>query len=836
MHVDLLSEIRTVIYTELERLETEKSTVLFLTDVELGLDAQLLGKNFVVRGPDAIDAVKDKFDIIITVLLDQTDFDQEKHIDTCLRSDGFVMVIQPIGGHILKKLPYIKLKSSLIKADGEYYSVEVVKKHTTAKRLVPTYKAKVTVIIPCYNYGRFLPESIDSVLNQTRMPDQIILSDDASTDNSVSIMESYQRQYPDIIELNLRKENRGIEAHFNQVIEKAEGDFICFLGADNRMPPHYVESLAAILENNKEVAVAYTDFAFFGNRSKMIFDKFKKEFKDVYLGYDVYTTDFPNYNEESRRLIDQGVNFIHGSSIFRKKAFDDVGGYGSREEGAEDKVLFRKILHQGWLAEKAEGVYLEYRQHSNEQANLQFSYFSELKFLREENQKQRKRIARLDGDIDRKDTELHELGQKVEQMSQRIANLEMSAQQQLKILAKRSLRKSRVVLGRVKRKAASKIKQITSRRDTSGDQALFRNYILPIYHPSDFSVSRINATLIVHRTGRPTSSAFIRLISPLTHPSVSEDIGLEVTDPGEFLIRKGTNVCIVQRTAIPTVREARKMAAELKRRDIKLVIDNDDAFTHLTVAHPEHVQQGEKIKAMDFLMKEADEIWVSTNRLQRDYADQRHVVVVENTLDERVWTSLKTEVYRPLRDTEPLQLVYMGTVTHGADFALVKPVFEKLYKKYPGEFMLTVIGIEDGLSQSPWITVQAPYHPIYPEFAKWFSSLGPFDIGISPLEDTPFNGGKSDIKCLDYLANGIRPIVSDVEAYRNKDLDELIVRVANKEADWFKVLENEIKNKKKNREQREKYTLAGYRYIKQERSAQVSAQLLLDRLRHINDK
>ena len=246
-----------------------------------------------------------------------------------------------------------------------------------------TFREKVTVIITSYNYGHYLPEAIESVLNQIYMPDEIILSDDASTDMTPEIMMHYAKIYPDLIRVNINKENMGIEEHFNKVVNMARGDLICILGADNRMPAHYIKEQLLKMAGDERIGVVYTDFALFGNRAANVFKDFYPAFKGKKVAADTYTIVFPEFSSESKKILDKGMNFIHGSSMYRKKAFKQVGGYGKRNGVAEDQQFFAKILNSGWLAVKAKGVYLEYRQHSQDQANMQFSYFSELKHLRE---------------------------------------------------------------------------------------------------------------------------------------------------------------------------------------------------------------------------------------------------------------------------------------------------------------------------------------------------------------------------------------------------------------------------------------------------------------------
>jgi len=102
-------------------------------------------------------------------------------------------------------------------------------------------KHSISVIIPSYKYGCFLVEAIESVLKQTRPADEVIIADDASPDNTGEIASIYQQKYPALIKYVRNDTNLGIVGNFNKAIGQAEGDYICFLGADNRFRSDYIE-------------------------------------------------------------------------------------------------------------------------------------------------------------------------------------------------------------------------------------------------------------------------------------------------------------------------------------------------------------------------------------------------------------------------------------------------------------------------------------------------------------------------------------------------------------------------------------------------------------------
>jgi hypothetical protein len=109
----------------------------------------------------------------------------------------------------------------------------------------------------------------------------------------------------------------------------------------------------------------------------------------------------------------------------------------------------------------------------------------------------------------------------------------------------------------------------------------------------------------------------------------------------------------------------------------------------------------------------------------------------------------------------------MGTHTHGADFAMIRPALERLAEERPGSFELTVIGVSPDIEPAPWMNrLSPPAEAIaYPRFVHWLREQGPFDLGLAPLVDNDFNRGKSDIKLLDYAALGLAALASDGPAY-----------------------------------------------------------------------
>jgi glycosyltransferase involved in cell wall biosynthesis len=117
---------------------------------------------------------------------------------------------------------------------------------------------RLSVLICTYNYARYLPQCLKSVLNQTHPPDEIIVLDDGSTDGTPEIMKAF----PEV--RYVYQENTGKAVAFGRAFDLASGDIICHLDADDYWEPHKLERVLCCLEENPNIGgvvheVSYVD-------------------------------------------------------------------------------------------------------------------------------------------------------------------------------------------------------------------------------------------------------------------------------------------------------------------------------------------------------------------------------------------------------------------------------------------------------------------------------------------------------------------------------------------------------------------------------------------------
>lgn len=114
----------------------------------------------------------------------------------------------------------------------------------------------VSVVIPCFDYGRYLPDTLESVLGQEGVDLEVIVVDDASTDDSAEVAAAYAARDPRV-RLVRQRVNRGQVLTFNHGLSQATGELVARLDADDLLTPGSLARSAAVLEDHPGVGLVY---------------------------------------------------------------------------------------------------------------------------------------------------------------------------------------------------------------------------------------------------------------------------------------------------------------------------------------------------------------------------------------------------------------------------------------------------------------------------------------------------------------------------------------------------------------------------------------------------
>jgi glycosyltransferase involved in cell wall biosynthesis len=188
----------------------------------------------------------------------------------------------------------------------------------------PKASPSVSVVMPVHNALPFLDESVASILNQTLADFEFVILDDASTDGSADALRRWA-QKDGRIRLFRSGRNLGLAGSSNFVVRHARAPFVARMDADDVSHPERLRRQWEVLRGRPDVALVGTLFEGIdaGGRRVRPRDRWRLARRSV----------FPP--------------FPHGSVMFRREVFDEVGGYREACAGWEDHDLFLRIIRAG---------------------------------------------------------------------------------------------------------------------------------------------------------------------------------------------------------------------------------------------------------------------------------------------------------------------------------------------------------------------------------------------------------------------------------------------------------------------------------------------------------
>lgn len=198
---------------------------------------------------------------------------------------------------------------------------------------------RISVIVTCYNLGEYLHEALKSALTQTHPDLEVVLIDDGSTDPETIRVLDNLAPHPRL--RVFRTANQGVARARNYGITQATGTYILPLDADDRIHPDYAARAAKILDANPDVAFVGCHYRTFGLRQV-------------------------EYRPAAYRLPDMLVeNVVPISSMFRRIAWEAVGGYCPELNSIEDWDLWIGMFERGYRGEVLPDILFEYRVRAN---------------------------------------------------------------------------------------------------------------------------------------------------------------------------------------------------------------------------------------------------------------------------------------------------------------------------------------------------------------------------------------------------------------------------------------------------------------------------------------
>ena len=201
----------------------------------------------------------------------------------------------------------------------------------------------ISVVVPLYNGARFIEAALTSVLEQTRMPCEIIVVDDDSTDTGPVLVAAMAKEAAaamaegQLITL-LRKPNGGQSAARNFGVAHSKGDLIAFLDQDDLWYANHLEELSKPFEQTtyRQIGWVYSDV-----------DEIDLDGNMVTHGY-LRTQPGEHPKRDVFECLRRNMYVVPSATLILRRAFDQAAGFDERLAGFEDDDLFLRIFRDGY--------------------------------------------------------------------------------------------------------------------------------------------------------------------------------------------------------------------------------------------------------------------------------------------------------------------------------------------------------------------------------------------------------------------------------------------------------------------------------------------------------
>lgn len=197
---------------------------------------------------------------------------------------------------------------------------------------------RISVIIPTFNRASLLPRAIDSALNQTLAPHEVIVVDDCSYDHTKYVLESY-----DNVDVLILPVQGGVSKARNFGIDKSSGEWIAFLDSDDEWLPRKLEAQAQYHTSNPDVSISQTDEIWIRGSKRV-----NAKQKHAKVGGWIFEELLPLC------LISPSAVMIHRS------VFDEIGTFDESFPVCEDYDLWLRIAKKYFVGFIPENLILKY--------------------------------------------------------------------------------------------------------------------------------------------------------------------------------------------------------------------------------------------------------------------------------------------------------------------------------------------------------------------------------------------------------------------------------------------------------------------------------------------
>ncbi|WP_177318739.1 glycosyltransferase [Chitinophaga sancti] len=230
----------------------------------------------------------------------------------------------------------------------------------------------ITVGMCTYNSEKYLPEQLETIIHQTLRVNEIVVIDDASTDQTIDILNDYVKRYPDLFRIIRNEKNMGARKNFERALAESKGEIIFLSDHDDYWMPEKVAKVVAYFNSHPQDKVVFTNAMFMDENSASL----PSTLWDV-VGFTPAVRAYAQTKDDLLRYLLKHGRIVTGATLaLRKESLGQILPFR----------LMHKIWHDAWIALVAANAkmlgYIEeplirYRVHSKQQVG--YGYMEKIK-------------------------------------------------------------------------------------------------------------------------------------------------------------------------------------------------------------------------------------------------------------------------------------------------------------------------------------------------------------------------------------------------------------------------------------------------------------------------
>ncbi|MFZ5484193.1 MAG: glycosyltransferase [Pseudomonadota bacterium] len=648
--------------------------------------------------------------------------------------------------------------------------------------------AKVGIIIPTYNYGRFLDECLGAVIAQTYGDFSVLVIDNASEDDTEVIMRAWTARDGRIRYLR-NETNLGLRASLNKAYALVGGELVTLLSADDHWEPTFLEKTVAALVAHPECSFAYTGWRMYVDRPGAA--NHGAEIR-------VFVPHVASGVQDDATVL-LAHNWITNSiCLFRRQVCDAIGGITPAQlHHVGDWYLWMCFLTRGpaYYIHERLGHYRKHGEAETERliadnlSGYDHLHFYDLIFQSEAWPMPVRLLAKVNQIRWLTGEPLLDIAQKLggERATPLMREYVAPHRDDLLVGAAKTVLEYVPTPNALDStdKAIALLNEVLARSPGhAGARA-----VLAAHTTGTGLAGRRPRILVYSGDDTPWACAQIRLIQPIQQLAGEFELVWGVKPKGDgkghysdLALLQSADLVIIQRYYV--LEDNRDYVECILNSGRPVVYEMDDLLFELPPDNPHHASAHGSREFILSVIERVDAVVVSTRALAeavQSLARPKQVYVLANAIDPA--PMLREPVIR----SGPVRIGLAGTPTHQGDYALVEQALGRVLSKYHRRVMVVFMGATPERWRNHAGVTGIEFVPDYRLYARTLPRLE-LDIALVPLEDNAFNRCKSAIKWLEYAAVGAAGIYSDVQPYAEIRDGVTGLKVANTPDAWYAAL------------------------------------------------